>query len=57
MKGYVNQYRLTVTDKNNTIIRRFFGMDENELYERFEMWVIKQGISREEMKISLTPVY
>ena len=38
-------YRLVVTN-NNIIIKRFLGNDKNELHERFEMWLIKQGYDR-----------
>lgn len=47
MKHYI--YRLCVTH-NNVIIKSFLGNDKNELQERFEMWVIKQGYDRADVE-------
>ena len=45
-------YRLYVTLQNGKIIRTFLGNDKNEMLERFEIWLIKQGYDRVEIKTS-----
>lgn len=53
MRHYI--YKLIVTN-NNIVVRTFFGNDPDELQERFEVWFIKQGYDRENIKTYLNYV-
>lgn len=48
MKSY--KYELLVCI-NNTQVKRFLGNDLNTLYERFEMWFIKQPYDRKDVTL------